>query len=100
MTDQEYNGYTNKETWRTMLLINEDDSLLRSNIERSIKRMRSEPGITFLEIRLAISREIRSRIEDEICVDFGYTSDLIKCAIDRIDFDQIATILIEESKNA
>lgn len=95
--DEGYNGYTNYETWACKLWIDNEESGYRywreqtRDVIESARENGEAPDVGYLADQL---RDVTEENAPDIGASFY--SDLMSMAISRVDFDQLATMMIED----
>ena len=94
MNNQEYNGWTNWETWNFKLWIDNDEQSYKMVIEMAEDVYRRNKG-TITDL----SKELESYADNmrcEIKVDTGFFADVCNSAIKLVNFYEIAESYLEE----
>ena len=98
MSSESYNGWSNWETWNTNLWINNNQYLYDTIMERACDialETKNDRYATFTDMRISIEHMIKDvlLLND---VTEGWISDMFHSAVERVDFSEIAKLIMEE----
>jgi hypothetical protein len=93
MTNQEYNGWTNWETWNFKLWIDSDESAYNAVIELAEDMIEGEnASLDFSKELEAWTDDMRDAVE----IESGFFADVCNSAIRKVNFYEIAEAYLEE----
>ena len=102
MSNEKYNGWTNRATWTANLWLNEDQDSLREYWEIDGLLERINDGEDKFKVMRQLSKTIEEYIDDMIDTQLestnllsSMTADLLHGAIAQINFDEIADHWLE-----
>jgi hypothetical protein len=98
MSSEPYNGYTNWETWNTALWIYNNENLNDTVVEQAVQialDAKNDRDMTTYDMRIAIERMLKETLLAEDTTE-GWIADMFHSAVERVDFTQIAELLIDE----
>jgi hypothetical protein len=93
----EYNGYTNKETWCVNLWMSEGSTELYEEMATGYLKEEGDEKLAIRELAEWFKREIWESYPDGIT---GMMDDLLKSALNRVNWREIATNYIESAVEA
>lgn len=100
-----YQGWTNYETWATMLWINNEQPVQdhwherAREITQEVKKHKEHVYMTVdEEIKFTLADELRDEINDNMPSVKGVYADLLQSAVDNIDYEEIAEAIIRDVK--
>jgi len=114
MTKQEYNGWTNYETWAVQLWLDNDDGSQSYWHDQALAELEHADGglsahakLTGREIftaeeraTLALSRSLKEHHESALPDSAGFSADLLNAAMSEVNWHEIASHLVGEAKSA
>ena len=94
MTNQEYNGWTNWETWNFKLWLDNSEDSYTSVLFLTLEVKEAEEGV------FTLSKELESLAndlcEESVTFETGFFADVCNSAIKKVNFYEIAESYLEE----
>jgi hypothetical protein len=104
MSDREYQGWTNYETWCVNLWISNDEHTQREHqaLARECVQDARESDETFTRLqraRLIMADRMKEQFEECVCehTTSGLFADLLQASLDEVNWGEIAAHCIDES---
>lgn len=88
-TDETYNGWKNRETWAAHLWLSNDESLY--NATAALARTAGDPRLAACRVEQWV-RDCLEAKTDELD---GMITDLVTCALARVNWDDVAAAFLE-----
>ena len=112
MTKQEYNGWTNYETWAVKLWIDNDEGSqgywhdqAKAELEHADGGLSAYAKLTGREIftteeraTLALSNTLKAHHEEALPEMEGFAADLLNAAMSEVNWHEIAASLVDDAK--
>ena len=91
-----YNGYTNRETWLVSLWINNEQGSHEYWRERAGSCRVNHPGRAAGYLAAELEREFEEGMGNILPASPGFWDDLLGTALARVDWLEVADVLLEE----
>lgn len=94
MSNQEYNGWTNWETWNFKLWLDNSEDSYMSVLFLTLEVKEAEEGVFTLSKELeSLANDLR---EESVTFETGFFADVCNSAIKKVNFYEIAEAYLEE----
>jgi hypothetical protein len=114
MTKQEYNGWTNYETWNVKLWLDNEESSQRywqqaakealetakETLSANFRMTGVEPFTTAERAAFELAKALKEQHEEALPELQGFAADLLGAAMSEVNWHEIATSLISDAEEA